>query len=327
MMAEEADFRRALASWFIRREQSLMDCERWMRGPGFAAAVPAMGCDAQTARRALALLYIHRERNDILDEDQPLDKVLGRLVAGLARRLEEGEPMARIVGAVARAKPVFQAWKARDASVVVHFLADEAVRKRLQGSADSAETMAMLEAIAGEDVRARVEARCRRAVEVLENGTRVRTVEGLRATVAETVERAFWDAAREKVLAGDTEPIFDTLTHAKDCVDALLGNAPTTREQFDDRFDVQWIRQRADQGLLSRKDVAGLCVYLAEQVGRMQAPADDAEVQPWVEAVRREAEEGEGDLAAYLPSVLFVVRDAVQHLRRVYRRLLPEGRA
>ena len=140
-----------------------------------------------------------------------------------------------------------------------------------------------------------MEARCRRAVEVLENGTRVRTVEA-----SGRPSRRRWSGPSGTLQgegpAGDTESIFDTLTHAKDCVDALLGNALTTREQFDDRFDVQWIRQRADQGLLSRKDVAGLCVYLAEQVGRMQAPADDAEVQPWVEAVRREAEEGRATL-------------------------------
>ena len=319
----ESEFRGAVASWFIRGERSVMDCERWMRGTGFSSAMAAMGCDRETARRALALLYIHRERNDILDDDQPLDKVLGRLVAGLAQRLEEGETMERIVGAVARAKPVFQAWKARDKSTVIHFLADEAVRKRLQGADDASETMAMLKAIAGDEVHASVEARCRRAVDVFENGTRVTTMEGLQQTVAQTVERAFWDAAREKVVAGDIEPIFDTLTHAKDCVDALLGNAPTTREQFDDRFDVQWIRQRADRGTLSRQDVANLCVYLAEQVGRMQAPADDAEVQPWVAAVRQEAEE-ESSLTDYLPSVLFVVRDAIHHLRKVYQRLKRE---
>ena len=87
-------------------------------------------------------------------------------------------------------------------------------------------------------------------------------MEGLQQTVAQTMERAFWDAAREKVVAGDVEPIFDTLTHAKDCVDALLGNAPTTREQFDDRFDVQWIRQRADRGTLSRQDVANYACTL-----------------------------------------------------------------
>ena len=151
----ESEFRGAVASWFIRGERSVMDCERWMRGTGYSSAMAAMGCDRETARRALALLYIHRERNDILDDDQPLDKVLGRLVAGLAQRLEEGETMERIVGAVARAKPVFQAWKARDKSTVIHFLADEAVRKRLQGADDASETMAMLKAIAGDEVRQR----------------------------------------------------------------------------------------------------------------------------------------------------------------------------
>ena len=51
--------------------------------------------------------------------------------------------------------------------------------------------------------------------------------------------------------------------------------------------------------------------------------ADDAEVQPWVAAVRQEAEE-ESSLTDYLPSVLFVVRDAIHHLRKVYQRLKRE---
>ena len=160
----------------------------------------------------------------------------------------------------------------------------------------------------------RVEARCNRAWQM------VNDVNELEQTVAQTMERAFWDATREKVSQGEMEPLYDVLTQAKDCVRALLAGAPLSRGQFDDRFDVNWIRERGEAGHLTREDVGNLAMYLAEQVGRMQAPADDHLVQPWVEAVRTRANENDA-LTAYLPDVVFVIRDAIHYLRMIYTRI------
>jgi uncharacterized protein YfkK (UPF0435 family) len=276
-----------------------------------------LSCDNNTAKRFLALMYIHRERASVLDTSRPLDSVLDRLIKGLVRRIHNRESATSLYHAVVRSKPIFNGWKSRDCHSVLQYLEDAVVHQGVFPSDNyndsQSELLDMLRIVGGDDVADRVEERSRRLsvvnVEVFEN------------TVAQTVERAFWDSAKEKVQQGDLNPLYDVLHNVRRCVSTLLAAAPLARDQWEDRFDPKWIQERGNAGHLSRGDVGNLVVYLADQVGRMQAPADDETVIPWVEVVRKRAEETDA-LAEYLPDVVFVVRDAIRYLRLVYHRVV-----
>lgn len=305
-------------SWFIKNEGSYRDCCRWMRDNTIVAQVKTyLSCDDNTSKRFLALMYIHRERASILDTNSPLDNVLDRLINGLVRRIQNRGSATSLYHAVVRAKPIFNAWKSRDSQNVLQYLEDAVIRRGIFPSDNSnysqSELVDMLRLVGGVETADRVEERARRLSVV--------NVEEFENTVARTVERAFWDSAKEKVQQGDLNPLYDVLHNVRRCVSALLSAAPLCKNQWEDRFDTQWIQERGNSGHLSREDVGNLVVYLADQVGRMQAPADDEIVIPWVEAVRKRAEETD-ELAKYLPDVIFVIRDAIHYLRLVYRRVV-----
>ena len=102
---------------------------------------------------------------------------------------------------------------------------------------------------------------------------------------------------------------------------ALLSAAPITRNNFEEHFDVEFIEERGRNNALTRNDVGQLAIYLAEHIGRMQAPIDDSDVLPWVESVKKRAED-QDSLQEYLPEIVYVVRDSIFHLRTIYRRIL-----
>lgn len=337
-MTDSINIRDQLSQYFMSTRFNHRQCCSWMKQNDTIGAVKVfLGTTETVAKRFLGLLYIYRER-DIIMGDTPLDNVLKRLTIGLQTKVKNGGSGEDLYHATVRAKSIFQAWKARDKTTLLRYLEDESVRRSIrardgggtQNSSDSRQTqenediqeenedtqeelLEIIRVVGGADVVQRVEARCNRAWQIV-------NVNDLEQTVAQTMERAFWDAAREKVSQGEMEPLYDVLTQAKDCVRALLAGAPLSRGQFDDRFDVNWIRERGEAGHLTREDVGNLAMYLAEQVGRMQAPADDDKVQPWVEAVRTRANENDA-LTAYLPDVVFVIRDAIHYLRLIYKRI------
>jgi hypothetical protein len=276
-----------------------------------------LSSDNNTARRFLGLLYIYRERESILKEDDSLDAVLGRLVQGLANRIRQREHSQTVYHATVRAKPIFNAWKARDKATVLQYLEDTAIRRGIfptenEDLGSQRELLTMLRQVGGEAAASRVEERARRLSVV--------RVEDFERTVADTVERAFWDAAKEKVSQGDLGPLYDVLHNVRQCVSALLSAAPIAKGQWEDRFDAKWIQERGEAGNLGREDVGNLVMFLVDQIGRMQAPADDETVLPWVEATRTRAQETDA-LSDYLPEVVFVLRDALGYLRLVYRRM------
>jgi len=306
-----------LSSYFIDSNKSHRECRDWMKQSETIQSIQTLlNTDKRVAKRFLGLLYIYRER-EVIMANTPLDIVLKRLTIGLKTRVENLESGEALRYATVRAKPIFHAWKARDKTTLLRYLEDESVRRGLRplhnGEESQEELLEILRVVGGEDVVNRVQARCNRARQVVH-------ADDLERTIANTMERAFWDATQEKVRQGEMAPLYDVLTQVKDCVRALLAGAPITRSQFDDRFDVCWIQERGDAGQLTRDDVGNLSIYLADQVGRMQAPADDDVVQPWVEAVRKRANEDD-TLQQYLPDVVFVIRDAIHYLQLIYQRI------
>ncbi len=308
-------------SWFIKKEGSHRDVQQWMKKTETVERVKGvLDCSDAYAKHFLGLLYIFREKDAILEETLPLDRVLGRLVSGLVQRIQNQEPPIEWYHAVVRAKSVFNAWKARDKTTLLRFLEDEAVRRGLghknpeNEEESQEEILNVMQQIGGTDVANIARQRCERVQNSL-----IR-VEDLEQKISETVERAFWDSAYCKVKEGNFEPIYDVLKHVRNCMRALLSAAPTTRNNFEEHFDVEFIEERGKNNALTRHDVGQLAIYLVEQIGRMHAPIDDSVVLPWVESVKKRAEE-QDSLQEYLPEIVYVVRDSIFHLRTIYRRI------
>lgn len=316
------DLNTSLDFWFIKKEGSHRDVQVWMKKNDTLQCVKEhLDCSDAYAKHFLALLYIYREKDIMLSEQLPLDAVLGRLVTGLVRRIQNGESPVEWYHAVVRAKSVFNAWKSRDKTTLLRFLEDEAIRRGLghvnteNEEETQEEILSVMRVIGGEEAESRVRQRCNSVQNSL-----IR-VEDLEQKVADTVERAFWDSSYEKVKSGDFEPIYDVLKHVRNCMRALLSAAPITRNNFEEHFDVEFIEERGRNNALTRNDVGQLAIYLAEHIGRMQAPIDDSNVLPWIESVKKRAED-QDSLQEYLPEIVYVVRDSIFHLRTIYRRIL-----
>ena len=294
------------------------DTTRWMRSSENVEVVQSFlgASDRKETRNFLAYMLMYKEAAEMFEAENPLDVVLKRLVEGLYRRVSDHESSDAILSASNRMLPVFEAWKKRDKNVLLTYLSDRAVKAMVTDDEDgmTADTLCTwIEQIGGDEVAARARERCSR------QWTRT-TREQLPSIIQETMERAYWDHIKQAIAEQDLAPFFDALTQVQQAVNALLSAAPKTRGDFEDRFDVAWIEDRAKNDVLSRQDVGSLVHYLVTIVGSIQAPADDAEVQPWVKTCQDVAIQNT-PLTEYLPAVVDVIRESITHLRRVFQRL------
>ena len=276
-------------------------------------AASELGVSDAAARTLFSFLYMHHERNIIFDEGVPLDDVLRRLVAGIVRRLEEND--AELLPALERANVMFEAWKRRDAGRVLQFLTEECVRSARTGEDVDPVLLEQIETIGGEDARRETERRCSRFERL--------SPEELSRRVEEIAEQARWDVIRERVSLGGEHvegTLFPLLRDLQRSVMAVLSAAPRASSQFAERFDVDFLLERHRNGSLTRDDVGEYAAYVATMIGRLQAPVDDAIVQPWVRSVTESARSGT-PLAEYLPTLVDMVREAGDHLLLVVERL------
>ncbi|MBD53440.1 MAG: hypothetical protein CL450_09180 [Acidimicrobiaceae bacterium] len=295
-------------------------CTKFMRNRNTTNAVSqALEASNELSRVFLALLLINKEKSEMLNESDTIDRVLGRLVASLRNRVLRDDSLPEEVkAATGRAKQMFDAWKRRDKDQVLEFLQQRCVATPPEGGDGDLTRNSMLqwiEALGGEEARQSTEARCSR------RWSEVRA-DDLPAFIAQTAERAYWDLLYERVEGGDIEgTLFPLLRDLRRGVEALLAAAPRTREQFQENFDVDWLLERHRNGSLSRQDVGNYTVYVANVVAQLQAPADAAEVNEWADGVRTMAVAESIPMQEYIPSLVPFVREASAHMRTVIERL------
>ena len=286
-------------------------CRRWMcDAQNVGDVATAFRTTEKNAKVLLSFLYMHHERGIIFD-DIPLDNVLKRLVNGIFERVRQRDE--GVMQAVERANVVFEAWKRRDEGRVLQFLSESCISAARRGEDVSEEDMALITAIGGEEAAENTRQRCARFERV--------APENLETRIAEIADQARWDLMRERVASGDVEgTLFPLLQDLQRGIVALLSASPNTSESFTERFDVEFLLERHRNGSLGRVDVGQYADLVATMIGRLQAPVDDAVVQPWVRRVRAEAVSN-SPLAEYLPSLVDFVREAGIHLQRVVSRL------
>ncbi len=302
-------------------DEDFSDCTTFMQNRSTVErTVEALGASQDIARVFLALMLMHKESSDMLNENDTIDRVLGRLASALRDRvLRASSTAVEVRDATERAKQMFDAWKRRDEGLVVEFLQQRCITTPPGGVADDGlarDTMLQwIHSLGGEEARASTEARCSRRWAQVQ-------ADDLPAFIAETAERAYWDLLTERVEHGDVEgTLFPLLKDLRRGVEALLAAAPRTRAQFHERFDVDWLLERHRNGSLSRQDVGNYAVYVAEIVLQLQAPADAAEVSEWVDNVRLTANAPTITMQEYVPTMVVFVREASAHMRKIVRRL------
>ena len=320
------------------------DCCRWMRAPENIQAVrhyltqdnAAEAATRNDAKHFLSFLMIYREKEEMIDESLPLDTVLQRVIDALVRRVERSD--AHVFSASQRIVPLFKAWKRRDKNVVVTYLVERALRaSRQERDPDNltSETLCnWIESIAGKEVADDTRSRCceqeaqdtqpsetHRSENVQEESTARRIpLQELPNLISNTMQDAYWDYVQDAVRNHDLRPLFDVLKHVQQAISALLTASPVTKGNFLDRFDVDWIEDRAANDVLGRVDVGALVHYLVTIVASIQAPADDEEVGAWARDAQSASIQTDS-LEAYLPKVVVTVRESIEHLKKVYRRL------
>ena len=146
--------------------------------------------------------------------------------------------------------------------------------------------------------------------------------------VADVAERALWDVVAAQVRdEGNFEGLFGLLEELRGAVRALIAHSERGVADLDDIFDVAFLKQQADHGALTLVDVGNLMRYLVDTVGRMHAPADDADVEAWRRATDAAIDAGrDDDLATFAHARLLPFLKATLHrVRAVYARVVAFG--
>lgn len=295
------------ASRSLTSEESTFELAMaWMRDAENVQRVSsALGTTSALSRVFLSLLFMHRERDDLF-QNNDLDNIMRRLCAGMCARVARDDASVEgVMQATERANMMLSAWKRRDREQIMEHLRHRCVSIPDEEDEERVEMLRLYRGIGG-DVEQVAEQHQRR-------WARVRA-EDLPGFVAETAERAFWDVLYERVSAGDVEgTLFPLLHDMRKGVLALLAASPRTASTFQENFDLEWLLERHRNGSISPEDISRYRAYVSDLLCRMSAPADEAEVRMWADE--------QSDTREPVPSLVFFVRDASLHMRRIVERL------
>ena len=295
------------ASRSLTSEESTFELAMaWMRNAENVQRVSAaLGTTSDISRVYLTKLYMHRERDDLF-QNNDLDNIMRRLCAGMCARIARDDASVEgVLQATERANIMLSAWKRRDKEQIMEHLRHRCVSIADEEDEERVEMLRLYRGLGG-DVDQVTEQHQRR-------WARVRA-DDLPNFVAETAERAFWDVLYERVSAGDVEgTLFPLLQDMRKGVLALLAASPRTASTFQENFDLEWLLERHRNGSISPEDISRYRAYVSDLLCRMSAPADEAEVRMWADE--------QSDIVEPVPSLVFFVRDASLHMRRIVERL------
>ena len=309
---------RSILKSIFAADTSTEECENFMKAPENISQV-AMSLDTSqaNAKSIMAFLYINHEKAAILDSSA-LDTMLARLVASFYHRIcDNTQTNVDILQAAERLNKVFEAWKKRDVNMVLQFLSSESVAAAVRNEEPDPDYLQELRAIGGEeayqDTMQRIQRQQERFVRV--------SPHNLESHIRDTAERAYWDVLHESVASRGAEALFPLLHDLKLYMMALLSSPYAEKtEQFSEKFDLDFLYQQHAAQTLSRADVGRLAAFVAETMVRMQAPVDLEEAQAWLAKVVHDAEE-ETPIDAYLPNLVYFVRECKGFCKRVQDRL------
>ena len=100
------------ASQFLLDEQhSYVECCRWMRNASNIRAIAqALDVTPSRGRIFISMLFMHRERSVMLDDNDALDRVMGRIARGMVERVTRGDSLRVMREATLRAETMMNYW-------------------------------------------------------------------------------------------------------------------------------------------------------------------------------------------------------------------------
>ena len=257
------------------------------------------------ARVFLSLLFMHREKKDVF-QNNDLDNIMRRLCAGMYERVaREDTSVEEVLEATLRAEMMMNAWKRRDRDQIMEHLRHRCVSIPDEGDAERVEMLRLYEGLGGDLTRVS-EQHQRRWVRVRK--------EDIPEFVADTAERALWDVLYERAAPGGIEnTVFPLLQDMRRGIHALLAASPRTAASFEEHFDLEWLLERHRNGSISPECISRYRQYVSDLLCRMSTPADAECVRAWAEE--------QADTSKPAATLVFFVRDASAHMRRIVQRL------
>lgn len=328
-------------------ESDDFDFERlsvWMRSvetiDAMAECLGRAGVRAAAAPRlALALVCMRLDSERLFTESRE-DKLMGREAARFVRALEAelkaqadeaggapapdaGARAERFGASFTRARRFHRAWSTADRPATLDFLLSSVVALKAKQTRDGGvaeppeDLFAQIRALGGDDAEA--EARRR-----YDGAWAPVAQQDMATTVAEIAHRAFWDSVQEGVSNGNLDPLFSVLGELQGAMRALVAHRPDAVAELDDKFDAEWLKQRAENDALDLSDVHNLVRYVIAAIADWQAPVDDAETRAWITHVETIlAATQRAPLLEFIGAHLVgIVRGAIDKVGQVYKRLM-----
>ena len=330
-----------MSSIFHELEQlsgsSFIETTKWMRSQDVkeraCQLMNDLGVDMQVRPQTVLTGFLMAMDADNFFTESDNDAIMRREASRFTTHIRnafEGRSMhetTSLNGTVERFVRFFNSWRASDipdtidnltASVVAH-----GIRERENGVAEPNAPEEILSQIRLLSPEAEQEARRRFHV----SWTRVQP-RNVTTTVMDVAERALWDVVAEQIRDQQNfDGLFGLLGEMRDAIRALLVHSERHVVNLNEYFDVDFIKQQADHGVLSVHDVCNLMNYIVTVIVPMHAPVDDGDAQRWkreTEAVISTADHY--DIVSFSHDKLIpFLMATMQRLRNIYKRVVEFG--
>ena len=280
-----------------------------------AAATPP------SPRTVFALMMISADAGTMLSK-APVDYVMRDVAAQFCDSLRDaarGDAPHNFGETLRRCHGLLLAWRKRDAPLTLKFLLDDVVLAKSDGrSAEEVERLFdQIRSIGGLEAEAAARRRHDRDWESVQPAD-------LEARLAEAMRRAFWDGMKEECAADPPsfERLFATLQELKDAVKALVAHAPRQQAKIDEGLDVAWLKQQADNGVLSVALIHQCMRFTGDTIISYKAAADTPEAIAWGQRLLADTADNARPFAEVLPVLIDFMRDAFVHVEQIYGRIL-----
>lgn len=291
----------------------------------------ALELDPAMARTVLAILMLSKDPVALGDEEHDtimrleatrFDSALSALCdADSAAGALDAPRAAGLRSPLKRAVRFYSAWRRVDRPSLLDALMGaivaDGVRQREEGASDPVPSEALMRSVAqlgGEEAKSEARRRFRVQWARVEGRDLLQSVIGI-------AEDAFWDSLRDKISHGEYEALYSILGELHEAMCALVSHSSRALDDVNDKFDVNWIRQRVQNGALSVPDVHALMDFVMHTIVTWQAPADVPSTASWVKSARhRSASHSLNEVV--LVDLLPFLREAIKHLKHLYERIV-----
>jgi hypothetical protein len=279
------------------------------------------GVDCKHVKTLISFVFMNKDKDIIFSKSTP-DTIMCREITNVNRKMSRFLAFAcdatrsAFASAFFKAHRFFKAWTTVDKQCMLAHVIQLIVQSKRDGAQEPpAEWMGMVRQLAGESGVERATAAFNTHV-IIDRGD-------LMKTVTETARRAFWDIVRSEIDESKFDGMYNILSEMREAMLALNAHSERTREKIDDTFDVAWIRQRIEMGVMSIDELHALMLHIARTITEWQAPADVFHSEEWVQRLADVPASDMASLSEFASAHLVdFLEEAHGQLGRIYARVL-----